>query len=71
MDRGALQATVHRVAKSRTLLSDKHSTAHGNLSREAVFSPPALLFPINLRCAHSWSQRGRMDPQQGGSVESS
>ena len=43
----------------------QHSTAHGNLLREAVFSPPALLFPINLRRAHSWSQCGRMDPQQG------
>ena len=37
MDRGAWWATVHRVAKSQTHLSDQHSWKHPRVSHNVDF----------------------------------
>ena len=37
MDRGAWWATVHRVAKSQTQLSDQHSWKHPRVSHNVDF----------------------------------
>ena len=60
MNRGAWQAMVHGVAKSRTQLSDFHFQAHFSLSICSLKDAKSGSMQVNILVPHKHSESGEM-----------